>query len=212
MNPLDARNGKVCNSLLLIAVCAGSALANGRAVERAGNIFVYEADGSEKQVTSSGADSEPDLANDGTKVVFVRRLAAERREIWIADAAGEAANARPLVKLPLEVNGRKFDQAFSPRFSPDGGTVFFLVPYAATTQAIVKVAIAVPVPQFITAALNFQVVPTGQYRGDLVAQIRKAKLAPGYYEWYYLLTPDGKEVGVVGQYKGDVALFLEQQE
>jgi hypothetical protein len=195
-----------------MALFAASALASSRAVERDGNIIVLGADGNEIQITSSGADSDPDLAHDGTKVVFLRKFGAATYEIWISNVARGSANPHPLVKTPLGINGLQFNQVFSPRFSPDGATVFFLVPYAATTQAILKVAVAKPEPLFIAAALNFEIVPAGQYRGDLVAQIRKAKLAPGYYEWYWLLTPEGKELGIVGQDDGDVALFLEQQE
>jgi hypothetical protein len=58
-------------------------------------------------------------------------------------------------------------------------------------------------------AENFQVVKNGQYAGDLILQQRRAKLAVGYYEWFYLFTPDGKEAGVVGSNKSDVNLFLE---
>jgi hypothetical protein len=182
-----------------------------RAVDQDGNIFVVRSDGSRLQITSSGVDSQPDLASDGTKVVFVRKANTDASEIWIASVETRAS-ARVLVKSPLEINGRKFYQVFTPKFSADGASVYFLIPYAATTQAIVKVHITRPEPQFIAAALNFQVVPAGQYRGDLIAQIRKAKLAPGYYEWFWLLTPEGKEIGLVGQDDGDVALFMEQQE
>jgi len=182
-----------------------------RAVDQNGNIFVVRSDGSLLQITSSAVDSQPDLAPDGTKVVFVRKANASASEFWIASVE-TGVSALALVKSPLEMNGRKFKQVFTPKFSPDGAAVYFLIPYAATTQAILKVSIAKPEPQFIVSALNFRVVPAGQYRGDLVAQIRKPKLAPGYYEWYWLLTPEGKEVGVVGQDEGDVALFMEQQE
>lgn len=195
---------------VLIAI-GGQGFANSFAVAVSGNIFVVQSDGERVRVTSSGSDSDPDLSPDGRKVVFVRRFSDERSEIWIASVVAAAASPHPLPNWPLRINGRVFAYASSPRFSPDGGTVFFLVPFGATTQAIVKVALANPDPQFVAAALSFKVVVAGQYKGDLVARIRKAKLAPGYYEWYWLLTPEGRELGIVGQDERDVALFMEQQ-
>jgi len=179
-----------------------------QAVALDGSIFVLSADGSRLQVTSSLTDSQPDLALDGTKVVFVRKTDIGS-EIWIAGVGSGASPARPLLKPPLRIMGRTFSQFFNPKFSPDGETVFFLIPFAATTQAILRILISNPEPKLVAAALNFVVVLGGQYRGDLVAQIRKAKLAPGFYEWYWLLTPDGKEIGIVGQDEHDVARFME---
>lgn len=202
----------LCLLVFLAHVTQHSGLAYdlGRAVDQDGNILVVRPDGSRIQITSSSVDSQPDLAPDGMKVVFVRRTSASVSEIWIASVETRSS-ARVLVKPPVEINGRKFAEVFTPKFSPDGATIYFLIAYAGTTQAILKVSVTKPEPQFITAALNFQVVATGPYRGDLVAQIRKAKLAPGYYEWYWLLTPEGKEVGLVGQNEHDVALFMDQR-
>ena len=192
--------------LCLTLVCL--AFAGARAIVRNGDVFVISANGQQLQVTSSGSDSQPDLSADGSKVVFVRKVGEGAGEIWLADV-GSKAPPRPLVKAPLVIKGAKFDDLYAPRFSPDGADVYFLIPYSATGEAIIKVNIARPYPQFLTGALGFTVVPAGKFKGYLVAQLRKAKLAVGYYDWYYLLTPEGKEVGVVGQDEGDVELFLE---
>lgn len=143
--------------------------------------------------------------------MFVPKKDRGRTELWIAKV-NQRGSARALLEPPVQVNGRSFNQVFSPKFSADSAAVYFLIPYAATSQAIVRVRIATPEPEFIAAAENFDVVRAGRYRGCLVAKIRKAKLAPGYYEWYWLLTPEGKEIAVVGQDERDVALFMEQEQ
>jgi hypothetical protein len=183
---------------------------NRRAVEEQGNIFIVGSDGSRRQVTSIGRDSDPNLASDDSKVVYVRTKETGGSDIYIAELSSESS-PHAIVTTPLEINGRRFAEVFTPRFSPDSRTVYFLVPYAGTTNAIVKVTVADRHLHFITAALNFRIVGVGKYRGHIVAQIRKPKLAPGYYEWYWLLNPDGQEVGVVGEDEQDVEAFLEGQ-
>ena len=197
--------------LIVLVPLLASAYDAKRVVADTGDVFVVEPNGTRVRVTSSGVDSEPSLSFDEKSIVFVRKLDGGNSQICIANV--KAGNeARVLVRSPLDVSGRQFNELFSPKFSPDDAMVYFLIPFAATTQAIMKVAIANPTPQFVAAATSFWVVPHGRYRGDLVAQIRKAKLAPGYYYWYWLITPEGKEIDVVGEDEGDVGLFLEQQE
>lgn len=57
-------------------------------------------------------------------------------------------------------------------------------------------------------AINFSSVPHGRYAGELIVYQRRPKLLLGDYYLYYLFTPDGKEVGVVGDSEFDVGLFL----
>lgn len=182
-----------------------------RVLDRDGNLFAMRSDGTELQLTSDGIDSQPNLAPDGTKVVFVRKTGQSTSEVWFGDTEARD-RVRRLVKTPLDLNGRGFDQVYTPKFSPDSTAVYFLIPYAGTTQAIIRVSLFRTELEFICAALNFEVVLGGQYRGDLVAQVRKAKLAQGYYDWYWLLTPGGKEVGVVGETAQDVRRFMELQQ
>jgi hypothetical protein len=52
------------------------------------------------------------------------------------------------------------------------------------------------------------VILTGKYKDDLVVKQHRAKLGVGYYDWYYVLKPNGQEVGVVGQDKDDVYNFV----
>lgn len=196
-------------ALLAAGASAHSCIESQASVE-GGNVIVLLPTGARVKITDSAADSQPDLSCDGTKVVFVRTFGPERSEIWVANTS-EPYQPQPLVASPIIISGRKFTQAFAPEFSPGGDNIYFLIPFAATTQAIIATSLRNHEPRLVAAALNFRVVPTGKYTGDLVAQIRKAKLAPGYYQWFWLLSPDGKEIGVIGQSERDVDLFLDQQ-
>lgn len=196
-------------AVLMAPCCLGQSAA--RAFAEGGNIVIQQAAGSTK-ITDSGIDSQPDLSFDGARVLFVRKTGSESSEIWVASTT-KPYRPQPLVGAPVVINGRQFTSMFSPKFSVEGQEIYFLIPFAATTNAILRMALRDHhKPEFIAAALSFELVRAGNYRGDLVAQVRKAKLAPGYYEWYWLLSPEGKELGVVGQTERDVALFLQEQQ
>jgi dipeptidyl aminopeptidase/acylaminoacyl peptidase len=175
---------------------------------RNGDIYLVEKTGATRQITSLGKDSMPDLSADGTTVVFVRATGADTKEIWIADISPNA-QARPLVPAPILLNGRKFSLVWEPKYSPDGRYIYFMIEYASTTGGLVRVSLSNPTVEFVTAALEYQIVKSGRYRGYIVARIRKPKMAMGYYFWYWLLTPEGKEVGVVGEDARDVKMFLD---
>ena len=198
-------------TLLWATISVLPALAATRAVEERGNIFVVGDDGTRTQITTGGTDSQPDLAFDGATVVFVRINHAED-ELYLADVR-EPHTPLPLLKSPITFDGRRFNEIFAPKFSPDGASVYFLIRFTEAANAIAKVLLNRPAPRILwQSALGFEVVTKGRYRGDLIANVRKAKLGYGYYDCFWLLSPEGKEIGVVGPDPRDVALFLELQE
>jgi hypothetical protein len=44
-----------------------------------------------------------------------------------------------------------------------------------------------------------KVVPSGEYKDCLLVQQHRYFVGSGSYDWYWLLRPDGKEVGPVGE-------------
>jgi len=197
---------------LYAAISVIPASAAPRAVEVQKNIFLVNDDGIRTQITSAGTDLQPDLALDGTKVVFVRKINQVEDEIYLADVR-EPHSPRSLLKSPVTINGRKFSGIFTPKFSPDGASVYFLVsPFSDGTNAIIRVSINSPGSRFIATALSFSFVKKGPYRGDLVANVRKPTLGYGYYDCFWVLSPEGKEIGVVGSDQRAVDFFLDLQE
>lgn len=203
--------GRLCWLLLLVF---GLPAFSQTVADEHGDVVFIAADGTRRRLTSSGEDYEPSLSPDGSKVVFARAVRGSldnpdglTSQLWIADVSGEPA-PRLLLDTMVTLHGRTFSAFFRPQLSPHARYVYFLVNYGAVTQAIVRLDISTGQTTFIASAMNFWVVPRGRYAGDLVAQVRKPKLASGYYYWFYLLSVEGKELGVVGEDRADVDLFL----
>ena len=53
--------------------------------------------------------------------------------------------------------------------------------------------------RFVMAGNAPQVVPAGEYKGDLLVEQHRYFLGGGSYDWYWLFEPNGKEIGPVGE-------------
>ena len=53
--------------------------------------------------------------------------------------------------------------------------------------------------RFIAPANSLEVVPSGEYPGHLLVSQHRYFVAGGSYDWIWLLTPDGAEVGPEGE-------------
>jgi len=51
--------------------------------------------------------------------------------------------------------------------------------------------------KFVCDAHSVEVIQSGEYRGDLAVMRHKYFIGGGSYDWYWLMTPDGKEVGPI---------------
>src|ERR1035441_5123853 len=100
---------KVGTLLSFVSLSVISAPAASRSIEERGNIFVLSDDGTRTQVTSGGADSQPNLALDGTKVVFGSKSKTSQGGLYLADVH-EPSAPRPLLKSPVSIKGRKFSE------------------------------------------------------------------------------------------------------
>jgi hypothetical protein len=81
------------------------------------DLFRYEASSDEWERLTYGMRARaPDVAPDGRQIAFTSS-GAGTTHLMIADTADVAATARPLLRM------RRYEQAFTPRFSPDGKTV-----------------------------------------------------------------------------------------
>ncbi|WP_224369574.1 TolB family protein [Hyalangium versicolor] len=211
-----------CTALLLVFLFALSAQARSPTVtEEKGNLVWVESNGAKRQLTSLGQDSQPALSPDGKSLVFVRKGAGRKlesasgevdaNEIWWMDTAG--GKPRRLVQSAASDDPKKFLGALqAPQFAPDGKTVFFLSAAWTTSNAVHKVDVATGKVQFIAAGNTLEVVPRGDHRGRLIVQVHKYFLGGGSYDWYWLLEPDGREVGAIGEDdSGFRALYLSEE-
>lgn len=200
----------------LVLGLASSAPAQEVGVERGGVTFRPSAAAPIRRITSSGLDSEPALSPDERWIAWVRATPrdsvegpagrVQAGELWIARTDG--SGARRLARGGASREPRELLAALSaPRFSPDGREVYFLSRAWATSGALHAVDAATGRRRFVAPSNGYEVVPRGRWRGHLVVWQHRYFLAGGSYDWAWLLTPAGAEVGPVGETEGAVAEF-----
>jgi dipeptidyl aminopeptidase/acylaminoacyl peptidase len=174
---------------------------------RDGNVCIA-AGGETKKLTSSSHDSEPVLAPDGKWIVFIRTLPGKK----IATGSGDAnetqlwqirADGKEPTCLVRSKPGDKMESVLAGfsklQFSSNGKLVYFLSEAWTTSGALHVVDTTNSKEHFVCPAAEFEVVRSGEYRDHLLVQQHRYLIGGGSYDWYWLLKPDGKEVGPVGE-------------
>ena len=196
--------------LFLILVCSAvsvSALAQSVSV-RDGNVQFTEKSGKTTVLTSSGRDSGPVLAPDGKWVAFVRKVNGKKiatgsdevdpTELWQVRVDGREPSllvrCRDAEKPESVIGG--FDNL---QFSADGKLLYFVTPAWATSGAVHVVDTTNGKERYVFPGNDLKVVKTGEYKDCLLVQQHRYFVGSGSYDWYWLLRPDGKEVGPVGE-------------
>ena len=86
------------------------------------------------------------------------------------------------------------------QFSTDGRYVFFLSDAWATSKALFTSSIRPTAKSiFVCPATDFEVVASGEYRDFLLVGMHRYFIGAGSYDWFWLVRPDGKEIGPVGE-------------
>jgi hypothetical protein len=186
--------------------------------EREGNIYIKNADGKVQSLTNTGKDSQPCLSPDGKTVVFVRATDenisdeplptyGEVNEIWSIN--------RETKQEKLLICGKKGDNPTntlsslrSPQFSPDGKRIYFMSSAWVTSAAIHVMNSDGTEERFLTDGNSLEVLQEtddGEYNGYLIVEKHKYFLGGGSYDWHWLVTPDGEEVGPISE----IGLFKE---
>ncbi len=86
-----------------------------------------------------------------------------------------------------------------PVFSTDSKRVFFQSALAVVTGAIAMVDLADLSKRFVGPGNSLELIRCGEYRDHLIVQKHKYFLGGGSYDWYWLLSPDGKEIAPIGE-------------
>ena len=202
---------------VIFALCALPLRAQSVAVE-GGNVVYRPAQGEPRRLTASRLDRDPALSPDGRTVAFVRgtpgrTLAAgsgdaEATEVWVVGVDG--GGARRLLRgragrppAPPVADMRQ------PAWSPDGTRLYVMGAAWATSGAVHAVDVATGEARYVGPGNSLWVVPRGTYEGHLVVSQHRYFIGGGSYDWFWLLTPDGREVGPVGETEGQLAQFRE---
>jgi len=173
-----------------------------------GNIEFTDKSAKTTALTSSGRDSNPVLAPDGKWVAFVRKVdgkkiatgadETEPTELWQVRIDGKEPSAlvrcRDSQKMESVLGG--FDNL---QFSTNGKLLYFITPAWATSGAVHVVDTTSGKERYLFPGNDIKVVKSGEYKDCLLVQQHRYFVGGGSYDWFWLLRPDGKEVGPVGE-------------
>lgn len=195
--------------LFLIALCLGASGAFAQSVSvQDGNIQFTDKSGKTTALTSTGRDSNPILAPDGKWVAFVRKVdgkkiatgsdEVEPTELWQIRVDGKEPSL--LVKCRDSEKMESVIGAFENlQFSANGKLLYFVTPAWATTGAVHVVDTTNRKERYLFPGNNLKIVGPGEYKDCLLVQQHRYFIGGGSYDWFWLLRPDGKEIGPVGE-------------
>ena len=196
--------------LIFPMLLAAVPLARGQKVgtDKKGRLFFTDAAGKRSLVPVKGQSSEANLDPAKRRIVFVRATPgrtistgsgdAEATELCLVDPDGKNLTVLVAGKDDEEVS-RVLASFQTPQFSPDGKTIYFVSAAWATSGSVQAYELATKAVRFVCAGSVLEVVPNGDYAGDLLVQQHRYFLGGGSYDWFWLMGPDGKEIGVVGE-------------
>ena len=195
---------------ILLVVLLGPAKVLAQSVEvRDGNLFYRASAGAApRQITSNGVDRDPVLSPDGRTVAFIRGTPAysvdtvlgheEATALWTVGVDG--SGARMLVRgRSSETPSAALALLQAPAFSPDGSRIYVLSVAWATSGAVHSVDVSTGTARFIAPGNSLEVIPRGDYAGFLLVSQHRNFLAGGSYDWYWLVSPEGREIDPVGE-------------
>lgn len=173
-----------------------------------GNVQFTDTSGKTTALTSSGRDSAPVLAPDGKWVAFVRKVdgkkiatgsdEVEPTELWQVRIDGKEPSV--LVRGRDSQKPESVIAAFENlQFSTNGKQLYFVTPAWATSGAVHVVDTTNRKERYLFPGNDLRVVTSGEYKDCLLVQQHRYFIGGGSYDWFWLLRPDGKEVGPVGE-------------
>src|SRR3954454_10089667 len=197
---------RISLGLLCIAFTA-SALAQTVSVQD-GNIHFTDKSGKTTALTSSGRDSTPVLAPDGKWVAFVRKVDGKKiatgsdevEPTELSQVRIDGKEPSVLVRCRDSQKPESVIAAFENlQFSTNGKLLYFVTPAWATSGAVHVVDTTNAKERYLFPGNDLKIVSAGEYKDCLLLQQHRYFVGGGSYDWFWLLRPDGKEVGPVGE-------------
>ncbi|OGT45383.1 MAG: hypothetical protein A3E83_00120 [Gammaproteobacteria bacterium RIFCSPHIGHO2_12_FULL_41_20] len=180
---------------------------------KSGNIYYSQSRNHVIQITHSGKDSSPILSSNKKMIAFIRignqvipkRCDANTKteteygnQVWIYDI--RTKKERLLVKNNFQCNQAE-KQIIDPSdllFSPDNKILYFITSAWVTSGALHAININGTKEHYITSANSFEVVTKGEDKGYLIVYQHRYFIGGGTYDWYWLISPNGKAEWPIG--------------
>jgi hypothetical protein len=147
-------------------------------------------------------DSQASLSPDGKQSVLIRD-----NQLLLIDVSGNNAHA---IVLPHEHEDPKQNLTAlnNPVFSLNGKAVYFMSAAWATSDAIHVVDLATNKQRFVTDGNSLELVPSGKYKNYLIVSKHKYHKGGGSYEDFWLVSPKGKAIKLLGEEQEQVNAFI----
>jgi hypothetical protein len=164
-----------------------------------------------KPITHSGHDSDPVASRDGKRIVFTRTTGksmdcqgngaqSDAYELWTANADG--SGARKLLGVAPNDDLHKSICGFQgAQFSSNGNLLYFETPAWATSGAIHVYDFRAGKEHYVIDGDDVMVLANcdaPEYRDKLIVTQHKYFVFSGSYDWPWLISPQGKTLGLVG--------------
>jgi len=140
------------------------------------------------------------LSADRLRVAFVKHV--PESELWLASMQDGSAS-RLLAARASDEPQHNLTGFVDPRFSPDGGTIFFLAEGWATSGALHAIDIHTLSERFVIDAVAMLIIPSGPHVGQLFVERHQYKNFPGEgfhaFEWCGIVNAAGQIVRTLSE-------------
>ena len=195
------------SSLLALGLVIASTASAQKVSVKKGNILFTDKTGRTIALTSGGKDGDPHLSPDGKLVAFTRKsdvkvatgsIEEGTTELWIVETDG--SNAQKILE-PKAGDTIEDNLAYmsAPQFTSDGTKLYFETSAWTTSDAVHVLDLGTKKQHFVCDGNDLQVVTTGEYKDHVLVSKHKYFVGGGSYDWIWLVAPDGKEIGPVGE-------------
>lgn len=180
---------------------------------KAGNIY-YSQMGQDIQLTNTNQDSSPILSPNNKLIAFIRtghQIIPQKcldfsdisskfgNQIWIYNIANKTERLLVDNNFSCSKPKKRIVDPQQLHFSPNSRTLYFVTSAWAVSGAVHAINVDGTNYRYIQPANELEVITSGDYQGYLALQQHRYFVGGGSYDWYWLFTPDGKEIGPLGE-------------